>query len=91
MPHVVTEPCVNCKNTVCVTVCPVNCFHDAGKMLVIDPDECIDCGACVPECPTKAIYPAVRVPSKWKPYIRLNADESKTRPLITKPKPPLRR
>lgn len=51
MPHVVTEPCLDCKNTVCVSVCPVNCFHEDHRMLVIDPDECIHCGACVPECP----------------------------------------
>lgn len=58
-------------------------------MLVIDPVECIDCGACVPECPTKAIYPAIRVPSKWKDYIKLNAERAKVLPLITKQKKPL--
>jgi ferredoxin len=89
MPHVVTEPCVGCKNTVCVTVCPVNCFHEGPNMLYIDPVECIDCGACVPECPTKAIFPLHRVPAKWKNYIKLNADESKTTPIITQQKKPL--
>lgn len=88
MPHVVTEPCVGCKNTVCVSVCPANCFHEDKEMLVIDPVECIDCGACVPECPTKAIFSAIRVPAKWKDYIRLNAERSKTLPLITKPRIP---
>ena len=57
-------------------------------MLYIDPDECIDCGACVPECPTKAIMPARRVPSKWNSYIQLNATRSKETPLITEHRPP---
>jgi ferredoxin len=58
-------------------------------MLVIDPDECIDCGACVPECPTKAIFSLGKVPAKWKSYVRLNAERSKVLPLITKQKTPL--
>ena len=91
MPHVVTEPCIGCKNTVCVSVCPVFCFHEDQKMLVIDPDECIDCGACVPECPTKAIFPLAKVPTQWKSFINLNAERSKILPLITKQKTPLRR
>jgi ferredoxin len=91
MPHVVTEPCRGCKNTVCVSVCPVFCFHEGKDQLVIDPDECIDCGACVPECPTHAIFPLQKVPPKWKDYIRFNAEQSKILPLITKQKTPLRR
>jgi ferredoxin len=83
MPHVVTEPCVGCKNTVCVTVCPVNCFHEDAAMLVIDPEECIDCGACVPECPTHAIFPLARVPPKWRHYIALNVEKAAQTPLIT--------
>lgn len=89
MPHVVTEPCLGCKNTVCVSVCPVNCFHEDAKMLVIDPDECIDCGACVPECPTKAIFSLAKVPAKWKAYVKLNAERSKVLPLITRQQKPL--
>ena len=89
MPHVVTEPCLGCKNTVCVTVCPVNCFHEDKDMLVIDPVECIDCGACVPECPTKAIFPAGRVPTKWKSFIKVNAEKARVLPLITKAKKPM--
>lgn len=83
MPHVVTAPCIGCKNTVCVSVCPVNCFHEDRDLLVIDPDECIDCGACVPECPVKAIYPLASVPREWQSYIKLNAERSKVTPLIT--------
>ena len=89
MTHVVTEPCINCKNTACVTVCPVNCFHEDDNILVIDPVECIDCGACVPECPTKAIFPAGRVPPQWKSFIKLNADRAKVLPLITEQKEPM--
>ena len=88
MPHVVTQPCIGCKNTVCVSVCPVNCFHEDKDMLVIDPDECIDCGACVPECPTKAIFPLAKVPPAWKPFVRLNAERAKVLPLITRQKRP---
>jgi len=57
MTHVVTDSCVKCKFTDCVDVCPVNCFHEGEFMLVINPDECIDCGVCVPECPVDAIKP----------------------------------
>ena len=55
MTHVVTEACIKCKYTDCVAVCPVDCFHEGANMLVIDPVECIDCGACVDVCPTEAI------------------------------------
>ena len=57
MAFVVTENCIRCKYTDCVSVCPVDCFHEGATMLVIHPDECIDCGACVPECPAEAIFP----------------------------------
>ncbi|MCZ7592387.1 MAG: ferredoxin family protein [Kiritimatiellae bacterium] len=89
MSHVVTEPCIDCKNTMCVTVCPVNAFHEDERMLVIDPVECIDCGACVPECPTKAIFPMQRVPAQWKSYIKLNEEKAKVLPIITELKTPL--
>ncbi len=89
MPHIVTEPCVGCKNTVCVTVCPVDCFREDARMLVIDPDECIDCGACVPECPVEAIYPLEDVPEKWEHYIKLNADKAIDLPVITEQQEPL--
>lgn len=55
MTHVVNDKCIKCKYTTCVEVCPVNCFYEAANMLVINPDECIDCGVCIPECPIDAI------------------------------------
>ncbi|NKB24443.1 MAG: ferredoxin [Kiritimatiellae bacterium] len=89
MPHIITEPCYGCKNTICVTVCPVDCFHEDEKTLWIDPDECIDCGACIPECPVDAIFEVGSVPSKWKHYISLNAEKSKELPVIIEQKEPL--
>jgi ferredoxin len=71
---VVTAPCHDCKYTDCVTVCPVDCFYQDDWMLYIDPEECIDCGACIPECPVEAIYTDSAVPARWESYIRLNAE-----------------
>jgi ferredoxin len=71
---VVTAPCHDCKYTDCVTVCPVDCFYQDGVMLYIDPTECIDCGACIPECPVGAIFTAVEVPRQWENFIPLNAE-----------------
>ena len=87
MAMVVTEPCVGCKFTDCVVVCPMECFHEGATMLYIDPDECIDCGACVPECPTKAIYHEDDVPDPWRGYIPLNREMAKQSPRITEKKP----
>ena len=89
MPHVVTEPCLGCKNTICVMVCPVAAFREDERMLWIDPDECIDCGACIPECPVDAIFDAPDVPKKWQHYIALNAEKSPNLPFITENKEPL--
>ena len=89
MAHVVTEPCFGCKNTVCVTVCPVDAFREDEKCLWIDPDACIDCGACVPECPVNAIFADMDVPPQWEHYIRLNAEKSQELPEITEQKEPL--
>ena len=74
MPYIVCEPCVNVKDKACVEVCPVDCFYEDEKMLYIHPDECIDCGACEPECPVSAIFPEEDVPPQWKEYIALNKD-----------------
>ena len=71
---VVTEPCRDCKYTDCVTVCPVDCFYQDDRMLYIDPEECIGCGACVPECPVGAIFAACDVPAKGQHYVALNAE-----------------
>jgi ferredoxin len=57
MTHLVTENCIKCKHTDCVVVCPVDCFYEGPNFLVINPDECIDCGVCIPECPINAIVP----------------------------------
>ncbi len=73
MAYVVTEPCIKCKYTDCVEVCPVNCFYEGANFLVIHPDECIDCGACEPVCPTKAIFPESDLPGEYKEYKELNA------------------
>ena len=74
MTYVVTEPCFGCKYTDCVTVCPMECFYEGQNMLYIDPEECIDCNACLPECPVEAIFPEDDVPEPWRDYIALNAE-----------------
>jgi len=91
MAHVVCEPCVNCRNTFCCAVCPVEAFREDAKMLVIDPEVCIDCGACVSECPVQAIYPADDVPEKWKSYIDLNKSKASSLPMINQKKEPLKK
>ena len=68
MTHVVCEPCFGCKYTDCVVVCPVECFYEGEKILYIHPDECIDCEACVPECPVEAIFHEDNVPEEWKDF-----------------------
>jgi ferredoxin len=81
MTYVVVENCIKCKYTDCVEVCPVDCFYEGANMLVIHPDECIDCGVCEPECPAEAIKPDTqRGLAKW---LELNAEYSKTWPNIT--------
>ena len=82
MAYVVTEPCIKCKFTDCVAVCPVDCFYEGENMLVINPDECIDCGACEPECPVNAIYEEDDVPANYKEYTALNAELAKDWPVI---------
>jgi len=74
MPYIVCEPCRDCKYTDCVAVCPCDCFYQDDVQLYIDPDECIDCDACVSECPVQAIFPEANVPDRWAPYIQLNAE-----------------
>ncbi len=89
MPYVVTEPCIKCKFTDCVEVCPVNCFYEGANFLVIHPDECIDCGACEPVCPSKAIYPESDLPEKFRDFIGVNAEYAQKWPNITDKREPL--
>ena len=89
MTHVVCQPCYDCKYTDCVVVCPVECFYEGERMLYIHPDECIDCEACVPECPVEAIFLDENVPEEWRSYVQLNADMAPKCPVISEKKPPL--
>lgn len=89
MAFVVAEPCVKCRYTDCVEVCPVDCFYLGENMLVIHPDECIDCGACVPECPVEAIYDEDELPEKWSEYVELNAKFAEEWPNIAEKRDPL--
>jgi ferredoxin len=84
MAYVVCEPCVNCEYTECASVCPVDAFHRDNEvgMLLINPRVCIDCNACEPACPVKAIYPEAQVPDMWRAYIDLNAERSAVTPVI---------
>lgn len=89
MAFVVTEPCFGCKYTDCVVVCPCECFHEGEQMLFIDPEHCIDCNACVSECPVEAIYFEDDVPEGQREYIQLNREMSQVCPQIIERKPPL--
>lgn len=87
MPYVVTEACIKCKYTDCVEVCPVDCFYEGENMLVIHPDECIDCGVCEPECPAEAIIPDVEPEAeKW---LEMNREYSEKWPNVTAKSDPL--
>ena len=86
MTHVVTEACIRCKYTDCVDVCPVDCFHEGPNMLVIDPDECIDCTLCVAECPVEAIFAEDDVPENQRVFLKLNAELAKAWPVLTEKK-----
>ncbi|NIN35199.1 MAG: ferredoxin family protein [Gammaproteobacteria bacterium] len=88
MPFVVTQNCIKCKYTDCVEVCPVDCFHEGPNMLVIDPDECIDCTLCEPECPVNAIMSEEDVPDNMKEMVELNAELSREWPVINEMKDP---
>ena len=80
MAYVIAEPCIGTKDTACVDVCPVDCIHprkdeqefEGETMLYINPDECIDCGACEPECPVEAIFPEDALPDKWNAFVEIN-------------------
>ena len=89
MTYVVTENCIRCKYTDCVDVCPVDCFHEGPNFLVIDPDECIDCTLCEPECPVEAIFSEEEMPPGQEEFLQINAELAKKWPVITeKGEPP---
>ena len=89
MTHVVGEACVKCRYTDCVDVCPVDCFHQGPNFLVIDPDECIDCAVCIPECPVNAIFTEEDVPENQREFIEINQRLAKLWPVISKQQPAL--
>ena len=88
MTFVVTENCIKCKHTDCVEVCPVDCFHEGPNFLVIDPEECIDCTLCEPECPVDAIFSEDDLPEDQAHFLELNEALSAEWPVITEQKDP---
>jgi ferredoxin len=88
MTFVVTDNCQRCRFTDCVAVCPVDCFHGDDEMLYIDPNECIDCGACVPECPVEAIFDETQLPDDKKQWIATNAEKATGLPVINSKQDP---
>ncbi len=89
MTYIVTEPCVDCKYTDCVTVCPVDAFHEGPRTLYINPDTCVNCDACVPACPIEAIYSEENLPSKYQAYVQINIDGAAANPVINQKKDPM--
>ena len=89
MTFIVIDNCKDCRFTDCVAVCPVDCFHSDNDMLYIDPEECIDCGACVPECPVEAIYEESQVPEAKVEWIAINAEKAPKLPVINETGDPL--
>ena len=89
MTYVVTENCINCKDTDCVEVCPVDAFHEGDNFLVINPEECINCTLCVSECPVDAIYPEEELPEDMLEYLALNEKLAKKWPILNQKKHPL--
>ena len=72
MAYIIAEPCIGTKDAACVAVCPVDCIYEGDDMYYINPDECIDCGACEPECPVEAIFADDSVPEQWISFIEKN-------------------
>ncbi len=89
MTHVVTENCIKCKFTDCVDVCPVDCFKEGPNFLIIDPDECIDCAVCIPECPANAIFAEEDLPADQIKFVEINARLSSQFSTITRSAAPL--
>ncbi len=86
MTFVVTESCIKCKYMDCVEVCPVDCFHEGPNFLVIDPEECIDCTLCEPECPVTAIFSEEEIPAGQEKFLELNRELAEGWPVITEMK-----
>ena len=86
MAFVVTDACINCKHTDCVEVCPVDCFYEGDNFIVINPEECIDCGLCEPACPVKAIYAEDELPPDQIPFVEINDNLSRKWPNLTQKK-----
>lgn len=89
MTYVVTQHCVDCKYTDCVTVCPVDAFHQGPRMVYINPDTCVNCDACVPACPVEAIFSEETLPEKYRAYLDLNAEGAKNGPVMNEKAEPL--
>ncbi len=89
MTFVITDSCQSCRFTDCVSVCPVDCFYGDGNQLYINPDECIDCGACEPECPVEAIFDESNLPADKKDWLRINAERAPQNKNITQKEPSL--
>ena len=91
MTYIISEPCIDIKDRSCVDVCPVDCIHEFERILIIDPEECIDCGACEPECPVNAIFPEESVPPEWAAYGKVDAtwytDKAAARAMVDELKP----
>ena len=91
MTYIIAEPCIDIKDRSCVDVCPVDCIHEFERMLIIDPEECIDCGACEPECPVNAIFPEESLPPEWANYTAIDAtwftDKAAARAAVDELKP----
>ena len=83
MTYVVAEPCVDCKYTDCAAVCPVEAFHELPDRLYINADTCIDCDACVPECPVEAIFADNNVPDQWADWLQANINDALTFPILS--------
>jgi NAD-dependent dihydropyrimidine dehydrogenase PreA subunit len=83
MTYIIAEPCIGVKDRACVDVCPVECIYEGEDQLYIHPEECIDCGACEPECPVTAIFEESAVPEQWKSYTEKNAEFFREHPGVS--------
>jgi ferredoxin len=88
MTYIVTEPCIDCKYTDCAAVCPVEAFHELPDRLLINPDTCIDCDACIPECPVEAIFSDMSIPEEYLSWLEINK-EAENYPIISTKQPAL--